>query len=246
MGSICGIGGGVIIKPVLDATGIIPVNTISFLSGCTVLSMSVISVTKNLRDSARPAFDKRIATMLAVGAVAGGLLGKSLYQRILSGLPDSQRVGAVQAGVLLAVTIGTLIYTIYKKNQHAACNRKCGLRDYRLHSRHDVGIFGNRRRTHQSGDTFYFFSMGTKQAAAYSLYIIMFSQTASLISSLVTRQVPEFTFLMIALMVICGVLGGLAGSRANKKIEERYVDRLFLGLMVVIILINIYNIIKYI
>ena len=47
-------------------------------------------------------------------------------------------------------------------------------------------------------------------------------------------------------MVICGVLGGLAGSRANKKIEERYVDRLFLGLMVVIILINIYNIIKYI
>ncbi len=93
---------------------------------------------------------------------------------------------------------------------------------------------------------FYFFSMGTKQAAAYSLYIIMFSQTASLISSLVTRQVPEFTFLMIALMVICGVLGGLAGSRANKKIEERYVDRLFLGLMVVIILINIYNIIKYI
>ena len=90
--------------------------------------MSVISVTKNLRDSARPAFDKRIATMLAVGAVAGGLLGKSLYQRILSGLPDSQRVGAVQAGVLLAVTIGTLIYTIYKKRintLHVTGNAAC-------------------------------------------------------------------------------------------------------------------------
>ena len=32
-GSICGIGGGVIIKPVLDATGIMGVSSISFLSG---------------------------------------------------------------------------------------------------------------------------------------------------------------------------------------------------------------------
>lgn len=247
VGSICGIGGGVIIKPVLDATGIIPVDTISFLSGCTVLSMSVISVTKNLRDSARPAFDKRIATMLAVGAVAGGLLGKSLYQRILSGLPDSQRVGAVQAGVLLVVTIGTLVYTIYKKRintLHVTGNAACVIIGCILGMMSAfLGIGGGPINL---VILFYFFSMGTKQAAAYSLYIIMFSQTASLISSLVTRQVPEFTFLMIALMVICGVLGGLAGSRANKKIEERYVDRLFLGLMVVIILINIYNIIKYI
>ena len=49
VGSICGIGGGVIIKPVLDATGIMGVSSISFLSGCTVLAMSVVSVYKNLR-----------------------------------------------------------------------------------------------------------------------------------------------------------------------------------------------------
>ena len=39
-GAICGIGGGVIIKPVLDMLGLASVATISFLSGCTVLSMS--------------------------------------------------------------------------------------------------------------------------------------------------------------------------------------------------------------
>ena len=37
-GSICGIGGGVIIKPVLDALGIMSVSAISFLSGMPVLS----------------------------------------------------------------------------------------------------------------------------------------------------------------------------------------------------------------
>ena len=45
--AICGIGGGVIIKPVLDATGVMSVTTVSFLSGCTVLSMSVVSLQKS-------------------------------------------------------------------------------------------------------------------------------------------------------------------------------------------------------
>ena len=44
IGGICGIGGGVIIKPVLDAMGIMSVSAISFLSGLTVMSMSIISV----------------------------------------------------------------------------------------------------------------------------------------------------------------------------------------------------------
>ena len=44
IGSICGIGGGVIIKPVLDAWNLYSVSTISFISGCIVLSMSAYSV----------------------------------------------------------------------------------------------------------------------------------------------------------------------------------------------------------
>ncbi len=48
-GSICGIGGGVIIKPVHDALKVMSVSSISCLSGCTVLSMSVVSVYKNMR-----------------------------------------------------------------------------------------------------------------------------------------------------------------------------------------------------
>ena len=43
-GAICGIGGGVIIKPTLDMFGLASVSTISFLSGCTVLSMRLYSL----------------------------------------------------------------------------------------------------------------------------------------------------------------------------------------------------------
>ena len=47
-GAICGIGGGVIIKPTLDLFQMASVSTISFLSGCTVLSMSLYSVGRGL------------------------------------------------------------------------------------------------------------------------------------------------------------------------------------------------------
>lgn len=43
-GAISGIGGGVIIKPVMDAVSGLSISAISFLSGCTVLAMSVVSV----------------------------------------------------------------------------------------------------------------------------------------------------------------------------------------------------------
>lgn len=92
---------------------------------------------------------------------------------------------------------------------------------------------------------FYFFSMETKQAAMYSIYIIMFSQIASLLGSLAKGNIPPFEAPLLAFMVVCGILGGLAGSRGNKKIKDRTVERLFIGLMAVIIVINIYNIFRY-
>ncbi|WP_044297389.1 hypothetical protein [Robinsoniella peoriensis] len=73
-GSICGIGGGVIIKLVLDATGTMHVTTISFLSGCTVLSMSVVSLYKNLTTRQDFRFDKSFVAIIAAGGVAANRL----------------------------------------------------------------------------------------------------------------------------------------------------------------------------
>ena len=44
IGGICGIGGGVVIKPVLDAMGVMTVSTASFLSGLTVLAMASMAL----------------------------------------------------------------------------------------------------------------------------------------------------------------------------------------------------------
>ena len=92
---------------------------------------------------------------------------------------------------------------------------------------------------------FYFFSMDTKTAAQNSLYIILFSQITSLLNTLVTGTVPEFSIWLLVLMAIGGILGGMCGRVINKRIESRVVDKLFILLMAVIIGINIYNIYQF-
>ena len=92
---------------------------------------------------------------------------------------------------------------------------------------------------------FFFFSMSTKTAAENSLYIIFFSQIASLVSSLLTGSVPEFQISMLVLMAAGGIGGGIAGRVINKRLTDRLVNRLFIVLMVVILFINIYNIYRF-
>ena len=242
IGAICGIGGGVIIKPVLDALGAASVSTVSFLSGLTVLSMTVYSVARS-KLSGSSAIEGRTGTPLAVGAAVGGVAGKELFSQIASRAASLSTVGTVQAVCLLIITLGTLIYTLFKSRIHtrridspplcAAVGLLLGIMSSFL------GIGGGPINLVV---LFYFFSMETKQAAENSLYIILFSQIASLLYSLVKGTVPAFSWVMLAVMIPGGILGGIFGRWINKKIASETVDKLFIALMCVIICINIYNI----
>lgn len=245
VGAICGIGGGVIIKPVLDAFGVLDVAVISFLSGCTVLSMTTYSVLKS-KLSGESHVEKDTGVPLAIGAAFGGLAGKGMFSYVASLSPDKNKVGAVQAACLMVVTVGTLVYTLYKekiktyKVKNIPLCLGIGLVLGILSS--FLGIGGGPINLVV---LFFFFSMTTKTAAENSLYIIFFSQIASLVSSIVSKSVPDFGIGLLILMVIGGISGGICGRSLNKKIEEKTVDKLFIGLMVVIILINIYNIYNF-
>ena len=246
IGAICGIGGGVIIKPVLDAFHVLDVATISFLSGCTVLSMTTYSVFKS-KQSRKSHIEQKTGFPLALGAAAGGLFGKWLFSFILSLSSDIDKVGAVQSTCLLIVTIGTFFYTVHKskiKTLQITSPVICILIGIFLGILSSfLGIGGGPINLFV---LFYFFSMTTKTAAENSLYIIFFSQIASLISSILTKSVPDFSMLLLILMVIGGICGGIVGRAVNKKISEMTVDKLFLGLMIIIIFINIYNIYRFI
>ncbi len=244
-GAICGIGGGVLIKPLLDTFGVLSVASISFLSGCTVLSMSCYSVVK-ARMSGSSLVDMKTGTPLAIGAALGGVAGKMMFQ-YLSGLVENKdQVGAVQAGCLLFITLGTLIYTVRKdkiKTRQVTNAGICvaiGLVLGILSS--FLGIGGGPINLVV---LFYFFSMDTKTAAQNSLYIILFSQIASLVNTLATGSVPEFAIGLLVIMVGCGILGGAAGRMVNRRMDAGMVNRLFIGLMIAIMMVCVYNMIQF-
>lgn len=246
IGAICGIGGGVIIKPTLDAFGLLEVSAINFLSGCTVLAMSCYSVVRAKIGGASKV-DIKVGTPLAIGAAVGGIAGKSLFQAVEGLFADKNTAGAVQAACLAIITLGTLIYTVKKdriKTHHIKNVAACIVIGFLLGVMSSfLGIGGGPINLVV---LYFFFSMTTKTAAQNSLYIILFSQATSFLSTVVTNTVPSVNLLLLAGMIVCGLLGGMAGRSINKKIDEKTVDKLFIGLMAVIILINIYNIYYYI
>ena len=87
---------------------------------------------------------------------------------------------------------------------------------------------------------YYFFSMQTKVAAANSLYIILFSQAASVISTFVTG-IPAFELSKLLTMMAGGVFGGIVGRKLSRKMDNKAVDKLFIVMMVFIIGISFYN-----
>ncbi len=241
IGAICGIGGGVVIKPVLDLLQMGSAATINFLSGCTVLSMSMYSVGKALvnRDSK---VDMKTGTPLAIGAAVGGVVGKELFSLVRDLFDGSSMVGGVQAVCLGLITVGTLLYTIYKSRittHHVDSKAFCLIIGLLLGIMSSfLGIGGGPINLVVLG---FCFSMDTKTAAANSLYIILFSQAANLLATIITGAVPEFRVLALILMVAGGVGGGIVGRSLNKKMDNRAVDKLFIGLMALIVIICCYN-----
>lgn len=245
VGAICGIGGGVMIKPTLDMFGLTSVATISFLSGCTVLSMSCYTVSKNII-SKDNLVNFRTGTPLAFGGIIGGIIGKQLFELIKAMYANANVVGVVQSVCLGLITLSTLVYTLNKDR----------IKTHNIQSRALIttigivlGLFscflGIGGGPINLVVLYYFFSMDTKVAAHNSLYIILFSQVASLIVTLITGTVPEFQLMTLFLMALGGISGGVVGRNFNAKMDNKAIEKLFIILMSVIIGISIFNVFKY-
>lgn len=245
LGTVCGMGGGIIIKPVLDAVGILSVSAISFLSGCTVLAMSCWNVGKSFAKK-ESAIDLHTTPFLGIGAAAGGLLGKQLFNRAASLFPDQNAVGGVQAGLLLIATLITLIYTVYKDRIAAkrvsspAVAVLIGLTLGMLGT--FLGIGGG---PFNVAALCLFFSMPTKSAAQNSLFIIMFSQLAGTLKTLLFDGLPAVDPVILIGMVLLGIAGSEIGRRINRRINDRQATFCLEGAMVLILCINLYNIVKF-
>ena len=237
-GGISGVGGGVIIKPVLDAVSGMGVATVSFLSGCTVLAMTITSMLRSRGGSVK--VERRRGTLLAIGAAVGGILGKEIFEAVRSA--GGVTVDIAQQSLMILLTVGVFVYTLKREHikthsvENSALCVVIGLSLGLLSS--FLGIGGGPINL---AILSFCFSMDSKTAALNSLYIILFSQAASFLNTLVRGTVPEFDWFVLIAMCVGGVLGGILGRGISARLTNRGVDRLFLVIMAVITVISCYN-----
>lgn len=250
VGVISGLGGGIIIKPVLDMSGLASVAAASFMSGVTVLSMTTVNLVRNLMHPKTMLVDKRKSPFLAIGSVAGGYLGSFIFEQLMKAVgPERQHVvGAVQAAILFLITAGVMLYMVKKEHiktktiESIVVLLLVGLSLGMISA--FLGIGGGPMNLVV---LYYLFSMSSKEAAQNSLFIIFFSQLVSLISTLAGGKVPvDLNMMNLILMIIGGITGALLGGYFNKKMDDKMVDKLLMGVFSLILIINIYNFIKFV
>jgi uncharacterized membrane protein YfcA len=243
VGAISGIGGGVIIKPVLDAVFSLKADTISFLSGCTVLAMSSVSLLRNQKTGVK--LEGKRGTALAVGSVLGGLVGKQLFTTAIVGLGNSYRLQAIQTAILIVLVGWILLYSLRKdfiirKNiQNLPFCAFLGLMLGMVSA--FLGIGGGPANIVLIS---YFLFMDTKTSAVHSLYTIFLSQLASLILTIASRQIPPVEPFTLVTMVAGGIMGGLLGSRLIRKLRNSQIDILFWLILELVIFISTFNRVK--
>ena len=243
LGAISGIGGGVIIKPVMDAVSGLPVTEINFLSGCTVLCMSIVSLFRSRRGNVH--IKTNIAAPLALGAAIGGVLGSVIFDAIRNVSHNDGLIGIVQSILMILLTLGVFLYVLLKesitsRDVHGLLT--CVFTGLFLGVLSSfLGIGGGPINL---AVLYYLFSMDTKTAALNSIYIIFFSQMTNFISSLITG-VQLTSPAMLVVMIIGGISGGMIGSSLACRMNGKQTDRLFMGLLAIITIVSCYNLYLY-
>lgn len=238
-GSMAGLGGGVIIKPVLDFLGDYNIATISVLSSFTVFAMAIVSIIRQILYKSK--IDIKNTGALAIGSVLGGLLGQQVLTLILD-VVESRIVSLVQIGILALLLIFVYIYMNYKER----------FKSYKIDSfvlSILIGIFlgliaaflGIGGGPINVAFLTIFFSMEAKNAARNSIIIILFSQGSKLLTIACGTGFSVYDLSMIGYMVLGGILGGFIGAKFNKIFSNEVILKVFNTVVIMIIGLNIYN-----
>jgi hypothetical protein len=244
IGAISGIGGGMILKPVMDSLGTMSVPVISFLTGCAVLSMSSVSLLRSV--GKRTMIRLKTSLFLAIGASVGGIAGKGIFQYALKLLARDRYIGIIQATLLLLLNIAVLLYMVYKgrirtfKVLNPMASTVIGLFLGILAS--FLGIGGGPINI---AVLYCLYSMRPKETVLNSLFIIFCSQIASLATSIAARTVPSFPVERLVLMCSGAIGGSYLGGRISHRTSERGVEHFFLIVLILLVGINIYNITRF-
>ncbi|WP_188733270.1 sulfite exporter TauE/SafE family protein [Oceanobacillus neutriphilus] len=244
-GAVAGLGGGVIIKPLLDFFGHFDLPTIGVLSAATVLAMATMSLIKLGVSRSEAKIDKTVSLLLASGSIAGGVFGKAVFNYFAVSLGMLTEIALLQS-ITLSILLTLLLLYFLKKDK---------LKSFVFENRVIIimigfslgfisaflGIGGGPLNV---AVLILFFSMNTRDAAFNSIFIIFFSQLSALLLIVLTTGFSDYDLSMVGYMITGGVIGGLVGTNIAIRLSNRQIERIFDVAILLIVFINLFNIVK--
>ncbi len=242
-GSMTGMGGGVIIKPLLDLLHQFDVQTIGVLSAITVFSMAVVSIGKQMLAKTKIPFETAIP--LAIGSVVGGLIGQWMLSAIVATLQLDRLVTVVQNALLSLLILAVYLYTKNKSKIKSLTLK--GLPVSLL-----AGLFlgvcssflGIGGGPINVALIVYLFSYDTKTATVCSIITILFAQISKLTTLALTTGFAVYNLSLLPVMVVGAIAGGFLGASFNKKCSEATVEKAFNAVQLLVLAISVFNIVK--
>lgn len=245
LGSVAGVGGGIIIKPVLSIMGTLNVAAINFLCAFTIFSMACVTLFQKYRKHDLNV-DLSIGLPLAFGAIVGGSFGKFIFRYIRLNFENPNILASIQSGLLVILTISVFIYSM----------RKAVWRTYHIQSRFVaflaslflgicsafIGIGGG---PFNVAVLYLLFSMDLKAAALNSVFIIFFSQLSNILFTVAKHAIPEFTATAFICMLLGGMSGGFFGDKLSRILSLGNINKIYNSVLLVVTMLAVYNLCHY-
>ncbi len=242
IGATTGLGGGVIIKPFFDMLNFHSSAEIGFFSSSCVLLMTIVSISKQMKNRDGIAFDVKTALFISAGSVAGGVLGENVFSSFLRYANNNATVKTVQNAVLLVMLVIICAYTLNKHRIRALNKRGRVIEVLTGFVLGAVSVFlGIGGGPLNIAVLTFVFGFEMKAAVIYSIVTIFFSQVSKL--SILLINGTFFTYdLMICLSLLpAAAVGGFIGSAINRRLTGKQIEQVYLILMAGLIVICITN-----
>lgn len=239
IGAISGMGGGVIIKPVLDAIGASTLLAINFYSSFAVFIMSIVSTYKQVKNGIEIAWNEVLR--LAVGSMIGGYFGNYLLIWLTRFFNNDHSVNLIQIVLLIITLIIALVFTRplhfeFSQFQKGLLLFISGIALGLLATL--LGIGGGPINV---ALLIAIFSFTPKVATTYSIVTIFFSQSSKLISSIPMLNTLHLSSVILIFIFFAAVIGGYLGAELSRHISSERVLLLYRITVSGVLLLNVIN-----
>ncbi len=233
-GALVGLGGGVIIKPMLDLISPFDAMTISALSSLTVFFMTIIAIFSNLKNGIT--IDRKLWPV-AVGGVVGGYLGKGLLTQFIAAMSSDAVAKGIQATLLGALMI--VVFILMKsrlspiEKSHSVSGFAIGLTLGLLSS--FLGIGGGPLNVIA---LVMLCGLDKKYAAFGSVFLIFASQGTKVLTLFAQGQTHLFNSIALFGLIPGAIVGAYFGSKLYRRLAADVVVIIFSISVIALALLN--------